>query len=102
METDNSYNYKVFFTWKKSFPKIKGSKEKIAKQNIKVAFESEPSEYDLERKVKDYIDSMERFMSDLDIRLEFNEIFKVQKLKVVKGSKDNAGDIDELSDFFGR
>ena len=96
-----TYNYKVYFTWKKSFSRIKGSKVKIEKQNTKIAFDSEPSEYEMESKVKDYIRSMERFMSDLDIRLEFVEIVKAQKLKVVKGCKDSSG-IDEMSDYFGR
>ncbi|MDL2227780.1 hypothetical protein LJC30_02715 [Odoribacter sp. OttesenSCG-928-L07] len=96
---NEEYNYKVYFTWKKRYKDIKG-KEKIEKQNTKLAFDYEPSDYDIECKLKDYIKSMERFMSDLKIRLELEEISKIQRLKVAKGSKDSSA-IDEMSDYFG-
>ena len=99
-EKNLEYNYKVFFTYKQSFPGVnKGKNVKVKKDNIKIAFEHEPSDFDIKTKVKDYINSMEKFMSDIDVKLEFDGIVKVQRLKVVKGRKDIAGDLDKLSDI---
>jgi len=84
-----NFNYKVYYTYRQSFPKIKGSKEKLVKKNINLSFDSEPSEYEIEDKVKEWINSLQReVMSDIDTNIEFAEIVKVQKLKVVKGIDD--------------
>ena len=57
-----------------------------AKDTVTLEFNSEPSEHEIESKVKDWVSDLQRdVMNDIDCEIEFQEIVKVRKLKVVKG-----------------
>jgi hypothetical protein len=79
------FNYKVSYMYLTTFKKIKAS-PKIRKGTVTLEFNSEPSEYDIESKVKDWVSDLQRdVMNDIDCEIEFQEIVKIRKLKVVKG-----------------
>ena len=82
----SEFNYKVTFTYTSCFPKIDSDKVKIKKDTVNFGFTSEPSEYDIESKVKDWISELQsNVMDDLECEIEFDSIVKFKKLKVVKG-----------------
>jgi len=79
------FNYKITYKVTRCFPKISDTK-RPAKDRVTLEFNSEPSEYDIESKVKDWVSDLQRdVMNDIDCEIEFQEIVKVRKLKVVKG-----------------
>jgi hypothetical protein len=91
----SNFNYKVTYTFIQCFPEIDEDKKKLKKETINLAFDSEPSEYDIESKVKDWVNELQRnVMNDIGCEIEFDEVVKFKKLKVVKGIDDT-----DLSDF---
>ncbi|MFZ6666315.1 hypothetical protein [Peijinzhouia sedimentorum] len=82
----SNFNYKITYSYLQSFPKIKGSKTKLIKQTVNLGFDFEPTDDDIERKVKEWVDVVQRkVMNDLEAKIEFHEILNSKKLKVVKG-----------------
>lgn len=91
----SDFNYKVNYTFIQCFPEIDKNKKRLKKETINLAFDSEPSEYDIESKVKDWVNELQtNVMNDIGCEIEFNEVVKFKKLKVVKGIEDT-----DLSDF---
>jgi len=79
------FNFKVTYKFTRCYPKISDAK-RPAKDTVNLEFDSEPSEYEIEAKVKDWVCQLQRdVMDDIDCEIEFQEIVKVRKLKVVKG-----------------
>ena len=97
----SEFNYKVTYTFIQCFPKIDRSKKKIKKENINLSFDSEPSEYDIETKVKDWVNELQRnVMNDIDCEIEFEQVVKFKKLKVVKGiGNTDLSDLNGMSDW---
>jgi hypothetical protein len=86
MET---FNYKVNYTYTSENRDFSDIKKSIVKASIKLAFTEEPSEYEIERKVKEWVDQLQRNgMDELGFTIEFDSIVKIKKLKVTKGLKD--------------
>ena len=91
----SEFNYKITYTFSQCFPKIDRKVIKIKKETVNLAFESEPSEYELLSKVKTWVNELQQnVMNDLDCKIEFQEIIKSKRLKVVKGIEDT-----DLSQF---
>ena len=97
----SEFNYKVTYNFIQCFPKIDRSKKKIKKENINLSFDSEPSEYDIETKVKDWVNELQRnVMNDIDCEIEFEQVVKFKKLKVVKGiGNTDLSDLNGMSDW---
>jgi hypothetical protein len=85
----SDFNYKITYTYIQCFPEIDSSKKKLKKDTINLAFQSEPSEYEIEAKVKDWVNELQTsVMNDIGCEIEFEEVIKFKKLKVVKGIED--------------
>jgi hypothetical protein len=97
----SNFNYKVTYTYSQCFPDIDKKKVKIIKENINLAFNSEPSEYEIISKVKDWIDQLKRnVLNDTRVEIEFKELVKFKKLKVVKGiANTDLSDLKGMSDW---
>ena len=93
----SEFNYKITYTFTQCFTEIDSSKKRIKKETINLSFDSEPSEYEIEAKVKVWVNELQRnVMNDLDCEIEFEEVIKFRKLKVTKGIENT-----DLSGFNG-
>lgn len=81
-----NYNYKVTYTYTiENTGFLESSNKKLKKTAINLAFENEPSDYEIEGRVKDWIRDLQDDYKDIDCEVEFQEIIKIKKLKVTRG-----------------
>lgn len=81
-----NYNYKVTYTYTiENTGFLESSNKKLKKTSINLAFETEPSDYEIESRVKDWTRDLQEQMDEIDCEIEFVEIIKIKQLKVTKG-----------------
>jgi hypothetical protein len=84
-----NYNYKVTYSYTiENTGFLESSNKKLKKTAINLAFENEPSDYEIESRVKDWVRDLQDQMDEIDCEIEFEEIIKIKKLKVTKGLSD--------------
>jgi hypothetical protein len=84
-----NYNYKVTYSYTiENTGFLESSNKKLKKTAINLAFENEPSDYEIESRVKDWVRDLQDQMEEIDCEFEFEEIIKIKKLKVTKGLSD--------------
>jgi hypothetical protein len=84
-----NYNYKVTYSYTiENTGFLESSNKKLKKTAINLAFENEPSDYEIESRVKDWVRDLQDQMEEIDCEIEFEEIIKIKKLKVTKGLSD--------------
>ena len=61
----SEFNYKITYTFSQCFPKIDRKVIKIKTETVNLAFESEPSEYELLSKVKTWVNELQQNVMNL-------------------------------------
>ena len=84
-----NYNYKVTYTYTiENTGFLESSNKKLKKTSINLASENEPSDSEIESRVKDWVSDLQDDYKDIDCEVEFEEIIKIKKLKVTQGISD--------------
>jgi len=95
MKDNKQWHCKIKYSYTNLTLDIKGAKPKITKASIKLCFDSEPSNYDIERKVVRWVEGLDR---EIDFaQLKFEEILSWRRLKVVKAASDSQ--LEEMGYF---
>jgi hypothetical protein len=84
---DNKWHCKIKYSYTNLTLNIKGAKPSVLEASIKLCFDYEPSDYEIERKVIRWVEGLDR---EIDFaKLEFQEILSWRRLKVVKAVSDH-------------
>jgi|TARA_B110000305_G_C19046131_1_gene450529 hypothetical protein len=92
---DNKWHCKIKYSYTNLTLDIKGAKSTLLKSSIKLCFDNEPSNYEIETKVIRWVEGLDR---EIDFaKLKFEEILSWRRLKVVKAASD--GQLEEMGYF---
>lgn len=92
---DHKWHCKIKYSYTNTTLGVKGAKPTVKKASIKLCFDNEPSDYEIEKKVTRWVEGLDR---EIDFaKLEFEEVLSWRRLKVVKTVSDS--ELEEMGYF---